>query len=174
MHSEIHPSLILSAVPLNIPFGNIVNILEMYLFSCQQTKQAVGIYSTAYNTRFDTFGYILNYAQKPLVTTRFKKYTNVDKLPYEQIQLLQLLVIGYNQEDAVILNKSSIYDTNKFQNLYYRSYEDTEEIDERNNQVLFGNPSFQKYNLDKTINYDKLDENGFIRESGMLHQMMQL
>jgi len=52
-----------------------------------------------------------------------------------------------------------------FQNLYYRSYEDSEKIEDGNNQVLFGNPKFQK-NIIKTstINYDKLDENGFIRE----------
>ena len=58
----------LSAVALNIPFPE-HSQYPRNVFSCQQTKQAVGIYSTAYNTRFDTFGYILNYPQKPLVTT---------------------------------------------------------------------------------------------------------
>ena len=62
----------------------------------------------------------------------------------EQIQLQQLLVIqGYNQEDAVILNKSSI-ERGMFQNLYYRSYEDSEEIDSMNSQILFGSHAFQK------------------------------
>jgi len=52
-----------------------------------------------------------------------------------------------------------------FQNLYYRSYEDSEEVDGMNNQILFGNPSYkQNISKDSTINYDKLDENGFIRE----------
>lgn len=163
-HSEIHPSLILSAVPLNIPFPE-HSQAPRNVFSCQQTKQAVGVYSSAYNTRFDTFAYILNSAQKPLVTTRFKKYTNVDKLPNGANTIVAIACYsGYNQEDAVILNKSSV-ERGLFQNLYYRSYEDTEEIDERNNQIMFGNPLYQSnVNLDKTINYDKLDENGFIRE----------
>ena len=30
----------------------------------------------------ETFSHILNYPQRPIVTTRFKKYTDVDKLPY--------------------------------------------------------------------------------------------
>ena len=64
---------------VNIPFK--WSIIEN-AFSCQQTKQAVGVYSSAYNTRFDIFGHILHYPQKPIITTRFKKYTDVDKLPY--------------------------------------------------------------------------------------------
>jgi len=163
-HSEIHSSLILSAVALNIPFPE-HSQYPRNVFSCQQTKQAVGIYSSAYNTRFDTFGYILNYPQKPLVTTRYKKYTDVDKLPYGTNTIAAIACYsGYNQEDAVILNKSSI-ERGMFQNLYYRSYEDSEEVDGMNNQILFGNPSYkQNISKDSTINYDKLDENGFIRE----------
>ena len=163
-HSEIHPSLMLSAVALNIPFPE-HSQYPRNVFSCQQTKQAVGIYSSAYNTRFDTFGHILNYPQKPLVTTRYKKYTDVDKLPYGINAIAAIASYsGYNQEDAVILNKTSI-ERGMFQNLYYRSYEDSEEIDGMNNQILFGNPSFQKnISISDTLNYDKLDENGFIRE----------
>jgi len=163
-HSEIHPSLILSAVALNIPFPE-HSQAPRNVFSCQQTKQAVGVYSSAYNTRFDTFAYILNYPQKPIVTTRFKKYTDVDKLPNGSNTIVAIATYsGYNQEDAVIINKSSV-ERGLFQNLYFRSYADSEEMDDRDNQILFGNPLYQKnVSLDKTINYDKLDENGFIRE----------
>jgi DNA-directed RNA polymerase II subunit RPB2 len=163
-HSEIHPSLILSAVALNIPFPE-HSQYPRNVFSCQQTKQAVGVYSSAYNTRFDTFGHILNYPQKPIVTTRYKKYTDVDKLPYGDNAIVAIASYsGYNQEDAVILNKTSV-ERGLFNTLYYRSYEDSEEIDESNNQILFGNPNYLK-NVRKsnTINYDKLDENGFVRE----------
>ena len=163
-HSEIHPSLILSAVALNIPFPE-HSQYPRNVFSCQQTKQAIGVYSSAYNTRFDTFGHILNYPQKPIVTTRYKKYTDVDKLPYGDNCIVAIACYsGYNQEDAVILNKSSV-ERGLFNTLYYRSYEDEEEIDAQGNQILFGNPSYLKnIKKDNTINYDKLDENGFIRE----------
>ena len=163
-HSEIHPSLMLSAVALNIPFPE-HSQYPRNVFSCQQTKQAVGVYSSAYNTRFDTFGHILNYPQKPIVTTRYKKYTDVDKLPYGDNTIVAIASYsGYNQEDAVILNKTSI-ERGLFNTLYYRSYEDLEEIDEFGNQILFGNPDYlMNIKKDNTINYDKLDENGFIRE----------
>ena len=67
------------------------------------------MYSSAYNTRFDTFAHIHHYPQKPIVTTRYKKYTHVDKLPYGCNCIVAIASYsGYNQEDAVILNKSSV------------------------------------------------------------------
>lgn len=163
-HCEIHSSLILSPVTLNIPFPE-HSQAPRNVFSCQQTKQAVGTYSTAYNTRFDTFGYILNYPQKALTTTRYKKYTHVDKLPYGVNCIVAICCYsGYNQEDAVILNKSSV-DRGMFQNVYFRSYEDSEES---NNGVTskFCNPKYQKNIMNMgTKKYDKLDDNGFIKEN---------
>ena len=162
-HCEIHSSLMLSAVTLNIPFPE-HSQYPRNVFSCQQTKQAVGIYSSAFNTRFDTFAHILNYAQKPIVTTRYKKYTDVDKLPYGVNAIVAIASYsGYNQEDAVIVNKTSV-DRGMFQSLYYRSYEDSEEM-EGDRKVYFGNPK-HKTDIKKEsfINFDKLDANGFVKE----------
>ena len=104
-HCEIEASLILSAVTLNIPFPE-HSQAPRNVFSSQQTKQAVGVYSSAYNTRFDTFAHIMHYPQKQLVTTKYKKYTNVDKLPYGCNCIVAIASYsGYNQEDAVILNR---------------------------------------------------------------------
>lgn len=163
-HSEIHSSLILSAVTLNIPFPE-HSQYPRNVFSSQQTKAAVGMYSSAYNTRFDTFAHILNYSQKPLVTTRFKKYTDVDKLPYGANAIVAIASFsGYNQEDAVILNKSSI-ERGIFQSLYFRSYSEKEELSNSGNRILFGNPLLHRDIENKQkINFDKLDENGVIRE----------
>lgn len=163
-HSEIHSSLILSAVALNIPFPD-HSQAPRNVFSCQQTKQAVGLYSSAYGTRFDTFAHILNYPQKAIVTTRYKKYTDVDKLPYGVNCIVAIAsYTGYNQEDAVILNQSSI-ERGMFRSLYYRSYEAKEEVTSSGDRVYFGNPAFQSdVQKSKTLNFEKLDEHGFIRE----------
>ena len=163
-HSEIHSSLILSAVTLNIPFPD-HSQYPRNVFSCNQTKQAVGLYSSAFGTRFDTFAHILNYPQKPIVTTRYKKYTDVDKLPYGVNCIVAIASYsGYNQEDAVILNQSSI-ERGMFRSLYYRSYEAKEEVTGSGERVYFGNPAFQsEVQKSTTLNFDKLDEHGFVRE----------
>ena len=162
-HSEIHPSLILSAVTLNIPFPD-HSQYPRNVFSCQQTKQAVGLYSSAFNTRFDTFAHILNYPQKPIVTTRYKKYTDVDKLPYGVNAIVAIAsYTGYNQEDSLMLNKTSIQ-RGMFNSLYYRSYTDDESEDPEK-RVYFGNPdNYSDIKKSTTINYDKIDKNGFVKE----------
>ena len=163
-HCEIHASLMLSAVSLNIPFPE-HSQYPRNAFSCQQTKQAVGVYSSAYNTRFETFSHILNYPQRPIVTTRYKKYTDVDKLPYGINAIVAIASYsGYNQEDAVILNESSVQ-RGLFKSLYFRSYEDNEEFS-KGEKVYFGNPMFEK-NIQKlnTDKYKNLDDNGFIKEN---------
>ena len=163
-HCEIHSSLILSAVTLNIPFPE-HSQYPRNVFSSQQTKAAVGMFSSAYNTRFDTFAHILNYPQKPIVTTRFKKYTDVDKLPYGGNAIVAIASYGgYNQEDAVIINKTSV-ERGLFNSLYFRGYSGKEEITGSGNSILLGNPLLQKDIKNKQkINFDKLDENGIIRE----------
>jgi len=159
-HCDIHPSLMLSAVALNIPFPE-HSQYPRNAFSCQQTKQAVGVYSSAYSTRFETFSHILHYPQRPIVTTRYKKYTDVDKLPYGINAIVAIASYGgYNQEDGILLNKTSI-DRGMFQSLYLRSYQDEDDETE-----YFGNPSLEK-NIQKTdtSKYDHLDDHGFIKEN---------
>ena len=162
-HCEIHPSLILSAVTVNIPFPE-HSQYPRNVFSCQQTKQAVGLYSSAFNTRFDTFSHILNYPQKPIVTTRYKKYTDVDKLPYGVNAIVAIAsYTGYNQEDGLILNKTYI-ERGMFNSLYFRSYGDTEEND-GSRRIYFDNPHNLKNTSKKSmLNFDKLDTNGFVNE----------
>ena len=166
-HWEIHPSLMLSAVSLNIPFPE-HSQYPRNAFSCQQTKQAVGVYSSAYPTRFETFSHILNYPQRPIVTTRYKKYTDVDKLPYGINAIVAIAsYTGYNQEDGIILNKSSI-DRGMFKSLYYRSYED-KESNEKGKKVYFANPTMEKnvHKLDPG-KYNNLDDHGFIKEGSYI------
>jgi len=162
-HCEIHPTLIMSAVALNIPFSN-NSQYPRNVFACQQTKQAVGVYSSAYNSKFETFAHILYYPQKPIVTTRFKKYTDVDKLPYGINAIVAIASYsGYNQEDAVILNETSVQ-RGLYNSLYLRSYVNSEE-DENGKKIYFSNPLLEpNANIKKASKYEKLDDNGFIPE----------
>ena len=166
-HSEIHSSLILSPLALSIPFPE-HSQYPRNVFSCQQTKQAVSVYSSAYNTRFDTFGHILNYPQKPIVATRYKKYTNVDRLPNGMNIVVAICsYTGYNQEDSIIINRSSV-ERGMFNSMYFRSYEDSESKDAGDRpceNCQFINPKNLSDILKKSKkNFDKLDENGIVKE----------
>ena len=68
-HLEIHPSTIVSVVSGNIPMCN-HNAAARNIFHAAQTKQAIGIYATNFTKRFDTFGFIQHYPQKPIINTR--------------------------------------------------------------------------------------------------------
>lgn len=165
-HSEIHNSLILSPLALHVPFPD-HSQYPRNVFSCQQTKQAVGIYSTQYNTRFDTFGHILNYPQKPLIASRFHKYIDIDKMPYGANAIVAIAsYTGYNQEDSIILNQSSV-DRGMFRSLYLRSYE-SNESDEKGTQTLFGNPRFMKNTTQMKDDLSHIDDNGIVKENTFL------
>src|ERR1700753_3176413 len=89
-------------------------------------KQAMGIYLTNFLVRMDTMANVLYYPQKPLATTRSMEYLKFSELPAGQNAIVAIMCYsGYNQEDSVIMNQSSI-DRGLFRSLYYRSYTDTE------------------------------------------------
>src|SRR3954464_711426 len=89
-------------------------------------KQAMGIYVTNYQLRMDTLANILYYPQKPVVTTRAMEFLRFRELPAGQNAIVAILCYsGYNQEDSVIMNQSSI-DRGLFRSIFYRSYMDQE------------------------------------------------
>jgi DNA-directed RNA polymerase II subunit RPB2 len=91
-------------------------------------KQAMGIHLTNYQLRMDTMANVLYYPQKPLATTRSMEYLKFSELPAGQNAVVAIMCYsGYNQEDSVIMNQSSV-DRGLFRSLYYRSYTDTEKV----------------------------------------------
>src|SRR5438105_10597800 len=89
-------------------------------------KQAMGVTLTNYNVRMDTMANVLYYPQKPLATTRSMEFLKFRELPAGQNAIVAIACYsGYNQEDSVIMNQSSI-DRGLFRSLFYRSYTDQE------------------------------------------------
>ncbi|KAL3848853.1 hypothetical protein ACJIZ3_010735 [Penstemon smallii] len=74
----------------------------------------------------DTLAYVLYYPQKPLVTTRAMEHLHFRQLPAGINAIVAIACYsGYNQEDSVIMNQSSI-DRGFFRSLFFRSYRDEE------------------------------------------------
>src|ERR1700748_3792122 len=88
-------------------------------------KQAMGFFLTNYSRRMDTMANILYYPQKPLATTRSMEYLKFRELPAGHNIIVAIATYsGYNQEDSLIMNQSSI-DRGMFRSLYYRGYSDS-------------------------------------------------
>ena len=168
-HCEIHPSLILGVLACNIPFSE-HNQAPRNLFQGAMGKQAMGIYSAGFRHRMDTMAHILHYPQKPIVNTETSKYIHSDSLPCGQMPIVAVAIFtGYNQEDSLMFNQSSI-DRGMFKSSFYRTYMD----DEKKNSATLEDEKFckpQKYYPNGKIytekmsygSYDKLDENGFVK-----------
>ena len=98
-HLEIHPCLCVSMYTNTIPFAN-HNQAPRNVFSGQQGKQALGIYSTSFNHRIDTASYLLHYPQRGLVTTKMAKYAYKNNMPNGENLIVAIATYtGYNQED---------------------------------------------------------------------------
>jgi len=125
-------------------------------------KQAMGVYLTNYQVRMDTMSNILFYPQKPLATTRSMEYLHFRELPAGQNAIVAILCYsGYNQEDSVIMNQSSI-DRGLFRSLYYRSYMDQEKKSGQVQLEEFERPTRESTLRLKHGTYEKLDGDGIV------------
>ncbi|KAH8835476.1 DNA-dependent RNA polymerase II second largest subunit [Flagelloscypha sp. PMI_526] len=160
-HCEIHPSMILGICASIIPFPD-HNQSPRNTYQSAMGKQAMGIFLTNFLIRMDTMANILYYPQKPLATTRSMEYLKFRELPAGQNAIVAILCYsGYNQEDSVIMNQSSI-DRGLFRSLYYRSYMDLEKKSGVNALEEFGKPTRDTTLRMKHGTYEKLEADGFI------------
>lgn len=87
-------------------------------------KQALGIYAANFPVRLDTDISILHYPQKPIV--RSFVYDTLSLYPAGQNIVVAIMTHeGYNMEDALVLNKSSV-DRGLGRSTYFRPYTSTE------------------------------------------------
>nr|UWK20543.1 RNA polymerase II subunit 2 [Trichoderma rhododendri] len=160
-HCEIHPSMILGICASIIPFPD-HNQSPRNTYQSAMGKQAMGFFLTNYSRRMDTMANILYYPQKPLGTTRSMEFLKFRELPAGQNAIVAIACYsGYNQEDSVIMNQSSI-DRGLFRSLFFRSYSDQEKKVGLNYTEVFEKPYHQNTLRMKHGTYDKLDEDGIV------------
>tara|TARA_E500000331_G_scaffold474_2_gene518 strand:- start:1601 stop:5716 length:4116 start_codon:yes stop_codon:yes gene_type:complete len=173
-HCEIHPSTILSVVSANIPFSN-HNFAARNLFHAAQSKQAIGIYATNFDERFDIASYIYHYPQKPIVSTYLSQLTKSDQMCNGfNIMVAVMSYSGFNQEDSLMINRGAI--DRGFETIsIYKSITATAtgKDHKTGEELIFGNPKkmvddqgnpVKVRGLKLNANYDLLDDNGFVVE----------
>ncbi len=172
-HVEIHPSVNFGVMGNQIIYAE-NNPVTRNSFSCGQSKQAVSVYHSNFDNRFDKMGVVLNNGQIPLVKSRYLQHIQQEQHPYGENTIVAIMAYsGYNVEDAVLINKGAVE-----RGLFRTSYYSTVETRESSSDVDGGDDSmFYNIQLDpnvkgKKLDYDfsKLDENGIIREGTVVNE----
>ncbi|MHA1409640.1 MAG: DNA-directed RNA polymerase subunit B [Candidatus Odinarchaeia archaeon] len=121
-HLEISPASILGITASTTPFAN-HNQSPRNVYQAGMAKQALGIYSTNFNHRLDTRTHLLHYPQSPIVKTKAMDAIGFDERAAGQNFIVAVLSFqGYNIEDALIINKSSI-ERGLARSSFFRSYD---------------------------------------------------
>jgi DNA-directed RNA polymerase II subunit RPB2 len=164
-HMELHPSMMLGVLANIIPFSD-RNQSPRNSYQSAMGKQAIGIYALNFRQRFDTLAHVLNYPQKPLVATRASKYMCFDSLPNGANAIVAIMTYtGFNQEDAVIVNRSSL-ERGLFNSTFFRTMR---ELNNRNHatgeEEFFCSPIEHGARGMRPFNYSKLGSDGFVPEN---------
>ena len=161
-HCEIHPSISLGTTASCIPFPD-HNQSPRNAYQCSMGKQAMGIYSLNFRSRFDAMSHILCYPELPLVSPYMSKFYGAQQMPAGQNVVVAIMTYtGYNQEDSNMINRASL-ERGRFRSIFYRTYKD----EERKNQSSGEEEKFCRALSDNTrqmknANYDKLADDGFV------------
>lgn len=125
-HLEIWPPAILGITASIIPYPE-HNQSPRNTYQSAMAKQALGLYAANYQLRTDSRAHLLHYPQKPLVQTRTLSIIGYNDRPAGANAIMAIMSFsGYNMEDAIIMNKSSV-ERGMYRSTFFRLYS-TEEV----------------------------------------------
>ncbi|KAH1202988.1 DNA-directed RNA polymerase I subunit 2 [Glycine max] len=146
-HEEIHPTVMLSVVANLTPWSD-HNQSPRNMYQCQMAKQTMAFSSQTIQHRADQKLYHLQTPQTPIVrTSTYTKY-NIDEFPTGTNAIVAVLAYtGYDMEDAMILNKSSV-ERGMFHGQIYQT--ETIDLTEQGGRLDRSSRMFRKSNLEKS------------------------
>ena len=107
-HLELWVAGIVGVAAATIPYLD-HNQSPRNTYQAAMAKQALGLYASNYRFRVDSHSYLLHYPQKPIVQTKMLDLIGYNARPAGQNMVVALMAYtGYNIEDALIFNKTSI------------------------------------------------------------------
>ncbi|XP_062109933.1 DNA-directed RNA polymerase I subunit 2 [Humulus lupulus] len=155
-HEEIHPTGMLSVVANLTPWSD-HNQSPRNMYQCQMGKQTMGFSLQALHCRADQKLYHLQTPQSPIVrTSTYTKY-NLDEYPIGTNAIVAVLAYtGYDMEDAMILNKSSV-DRGMFRGQIYQT--ETVDLSDQGSRSDRSQTMFRRSNVDKSM-HSLIDSDG--------------
>jgi len=174
-HIEIDPSLILGVMGNQIIYPE-NNPLPRNSFSCGQSKQAVSVYHSNFQSRIDKMGVILNSGQIPLLKSKYLEYINNEEMPYGVNAIVAIMSYsGYNVEDAILINAGAVA-RGIFRTTYFSMYEGREESSKisgsMTNTYFADVQTKNATRLKPGYDYSQLDKYGLIKENTPLNDKM--
>ncbi|RLJ07782.1 MAG: DNA-directed RNA polymerase subunit B [Candidatus Aenigmatarchaeota archaeon] len=119
-HLELDPITMFGLSATLIPYPE-YNRGDRINYGAKMVGQAIGIMCNNFLLRTDTKFNILAYPQIPLVTTKTSKIMQ-DFPEGQNIVVAVMCYDGYNLNDAIVMNKSSV-ERGMFRSFYFRTYE---------------------------------------------------
>jgi DNA-directed RNA polymerase II subunit RPB2 len=168
-HYEIHPSLIVGHMASSIPLSD-HNQSPRNTYQSAMGKQSMCVYAGNYAKRLDKNGYLLCSLTRPLVETRAMNILKMHEMPYGMNAIVAIACYGgYNQEDSIIMNRSSV-NRGFMRGLYYTMYKDEEHRNVTSGrEEKFMKPMRHNTRKYKTTSYDAVGDNGI----PILHSTLQ-
>jgi len=121
-HLEISPYTMMGICASLIPYAE-HNQSPRNAYESAMIKQALGVFSSNFFNRVDSRSHLLHYPESPIVNTKAAEVVGYNNRPSGQNCVVAILSYqGYNMEDAIIINRSSV-DRGLFRSTFFRSYE---------------------------------------------------
>ena len=164
-HCEIHPSVALGTIASMIPFPD-HNQSPRNAYQSSMAKQAMGLYAKNFQERFDALAHLMCYPEIPMVSPFMSKFYGAQTLPAGANIIVAIMTYtGYNQEDSNMINRGAL-DRGRFRSIFYRTYKDEERKNQSSGEEeKFCKPDTLETKHIKNANYEKLGEDGFIKEN---------
>ena len=160
-HMEIDPMVILGVCSALVPYPE-HNSSPRVTMGSGMAKQSLGLSSSNYRMRPDTRSHLLHYPEKPLTTTKPMDFVFFNQRPGGQNFVVAIISHhGYNMEDAVIMNRSSV-ERGLGRSTFMRTYRAEERRYPGGQEDHFEIPSPDVRGARADLSYSNLGEDGLI------------